>query len=593
MESSANHSQGESKSFGACLDLLRGPTNEHRFVGLLFLAKYLQTSSSQKKDECVPAKATTGPTVRHQIFKSVGISFLQRLYTAKLASDEKGVDMEQTYRSLSLNILSFLMEEEDIASNFVDLVPALLTGLHSGSSNLFKRLQCLCRVCRAQPLVVVRAVVEGVYESTSHVACIAQLLKNSQTESTVEISSCCMYLLSQVCVYERQREIIQLSDVDALVCAETLSFIFATVTINEVVFQAMGALVYLLVPEPSVLNLDSTGMPSGSSPHPHLEKSQEHSMWEQFVRVGLRRMMENRIPLHHRADLFRLLHFMLCTRSSNWAVERKTSSMGRQKCDFITLMAKSTMIEARVTLDEVARLIIDEETTSSESEDKENLMAKSRMVLDVLGSCYGIVEHCVRLLLIDDDREQLGSAPWQNLPAETLLQLRDSLVGVVNTAVDLLDYFGKSLKSNARAFEKQNKLDVFELLAISFRLLSTWMSVDADSILNQVLNIVPSLESILLSCPIDLDATVDCRKTRISHPFNGYTVIEFSLPTIAIIIDDCGARDDFSGEKITAKLEEFRDLLKASANLRSTPYGNEDGHLDQMITRIMSVLSYA
>ena len=121
------------------------------------------------------------------------------------------------------------MEEENIAAKFVDLVPALLAGLHGGGSNSVKRLQCLCQICRAQPLVVVRAVVEGVYESTSHVACIAQLLKSSQTESTGEISSRCMYLLSQVCVYERQKEgtHTQLSDLDTLVCVDTLSFIFA------------------------------------------------------------------------------------------------------------------------------------------------------------------------------------------------------------------------------------------------------------------------------------------------------------------------------------------------------------------------------
>ena len=35
-------------SFTECLKLLEGPSDEHRFVGLLFLAKTLQSKASQK-----------------------------------------------------------------------------------------------------------------------------------------------------------------------------------------------------------------------------------------------------------------------------------------------------------------------------------------------------------------------------------------------------------------------------------------------------------------------------------------------------------------------------------------------------------------
>ena len=75
----------------------------------------------------------------------------------------------------------------------------------------------------------------------------------------------------------------------------------------------------------------------------------------------------------------------------------------------------------------------------------------------------------------------------------------DAFVDVVNANLDIIDYAGRELKSKECSLSESN-LELVEALSICFRLISTWMSVDAGSILDHVLNIVGRIETIIVSC---------------------------------------------------------------------------------------------
>ena len=96
----------------------------------------------------------------------------------------------------------------------------------------------------------------------------------------------------------------------------------------------------------------------------------------------------------------------------------------------------------------------------------------------------------------------------------------------------MIDYLYKALVRNqslTNTFLQDTKR--LKLLEIIFRLLSTWLSVDAVSVAERLLNTLPAMENIFLN----LDPKNP--KHRV--------VMEYSLPTLTILLDDYNAIIEF------------------------------------------------
>ena len=109
-------------------------------------------------------------------------------------------------------------------------------------------------------------------------------------------------------------------------------------------------------------------------------------------------MLKSKIPLDTRGRLFHIIHFMLIHEGESWSLGKDLVSMKERTVEdaeklkdlFPMVVAKSTMIEARVNMDIIARVVIDQ----VRSDDESDQLGLNK--LTILESCYGIVERCIQ-----------------------------------------------------------------------------------------------------------------------------------------------------------------------------------------------------
>ena len=479
-----------------------------------------------------------------------GGDFLRRLFIAKSLHS---TDASQKYRDLALIILAYLVEDLEIARQFLDIKNDLISHFCLiKSGNREEAAQCLVALCRVGTTEVINSLISSkACPSPRIIAELASELKSSSSSKILK--SCAMYLITQIYAHT-SNDCLQSSDTKA--CIDALAVVFATVTKSAIVFDALSILV-------RIFEKDIEFSP---------ETSNGKSGWKDLIHEGLFRMMRSKIPINHRLNVLRLLNFMVSTQAPSWCITGGLAHPNRQPSDFCVLMAKSVMIESRVNADNIARVVVDDG-----SKDK----TTAKRSLDILGCCNSLVEHSVvHLLATSEDVDSDGTMMWQDLPAEQLLMLRDAFVDVVNASLDIVAYAGRALKSKECAIAESNP-ELVEALCICFRLISTWMSVDAGSILDHVLNIVGPFEAIITSC-------------RAQDP--SQSIVEYCLPTLAILVDDFGAREDFDKSLLVPKLREFEAMFERG-------YKKSDGHLkdfsdeslremSNMLKHVLQVLEY-
>lgn len=545
------HGPSDTKIFyEQCINALKGPTDEHRFVGLLLLAKILP---KLKKNQNIfhNVDGNSNVPIRQHIFDAIGPIFLRRLFIANDASLDKDRDNRKDYRDLALLVLSFLLEEENVAKVFIDFSPKLFLNLHNNKSSRRETLKCIVSLCRVNPKVVTKHIIdsgtigESNVDSTDttcnhlHLLCENTLL-NQKYENDLTIRCSAMYLLYHLISCHRIDILLNKRHFNQYVT--TLSHIFANVTKDKTVFDAVKCLAILL-------NITTTGSASGDAGKDNEiealikrvkgEATNMDRTWQCNIFKGALNMLKSKIPLDTRSKLFQILHFMLLHEEEHWGLgndlliskERTTEEAQKLKDLFPMLLAKSTMIEARVNVDIVARTVIDGDI-DTDTEGQEHLV--------VLECCYGIVERCVQFLVSD---EETGDK-WNMLKPATLLSLRDSFIDVVQTGVSLLDYFNKVLVETLKQNKSLSGTNQLRLLEIIFRLLSTWLSVDAVSIAERLLNSVSAIESIFLT--MDPKNPQQC------------VVMEYSLPTLTILVEDYNAIIEINNcKKMFKKLYEL------------------------------------
>ena len=538
--------------FEQCIEALKGPSDEHRFVGLLLLAKILPKLKENKKlFHDIEGKSSL--SIRQRVFDAIGPLFLKRLFAANDYTNDG--DNEEEYRELALLVLSFLLEEKNVAKVFIDFTSKFFLNLHNNKTSKMETLKCLVSLCRVSPKVVTGYVLgygnnQNVETSQVDVGKQYNFLKllcddillNQKYENNIAIKYSTMYLLYHMINCYRNKILLNANNFNK--CIFTLGYVFATVTKDKTVFMAVDCLALLLN--------NAMFEKEGDNTENNLDKDQDKAMealigyvkgqtkkserrWHCDIFKGVLHMLKSKIPLDTRSKVFKIIHFMLMYEEENWGLgndliilkERTMDEAQKLKDLFPMLLAKSTMIEARVNMDLIARLIID--CNDIDTHDTKNQKAEDRNeCLVVLSCCYGIVERCVQFLVSEEEDHN----KWNSLKPTTLLSLRDSFIDIIQTGISLIDYLYKALVRNqslTNTFLQDTKR--LKLLEIIFRLLSTWLSVDAVSVAERLLNTLPAMENIFLN----LDPKNP--KHRV--------VMEYSLPTLTILLDDYNAIIEF------------------------------------------------
>ena len=511
--------------FEQCIGALKGPGDEHRFVGLLLLAKLLPKLKGDKPLMQTLREVSTVP-VRRQIFDAVGPLFLRRLFMAKTKSSE---EKTEDYRELALLVLSFLLEDENVAKVFVDFSDRFFLNLYMETTSILETLKCLVAVCKVSPKHVsmhliasncpdkVHFEVDG--KKYNHLSYLCEgILLNKKYEANVAVRRSAMYLLYNLINSHRGKVIFD--ERIFTQCVGACSIIFATVTQDTTVFDAVACLALLFQPTRSDDTIEERKL--NSLMKSINGKKGGNRTWQSNIFKGLTNMLKSKIPLDTRGKLFPIIHFMLVHEGQSWGLgkdlvstkERTVEDAQKLKDLFPMVVAKSTMIEARVNMDIIARIVIDQALDDGESDQ----LGLNK--LGILESCYGIVERCIQFLVDEEE----GAYKWNSLKPSTLLCLRDSFVDIVQTAIGLLKYFEKARKDGGSNITDGGHIVMLEII---FRLLSTWLSVDAVSVAETLLNNMLAIEHVILS----LDPKVP--KHRV--------VMEYSLPTLTILLEDYNA----------------------------------------------------
>ena len=397
------------------------------------------------------------------------------------------------------------------------------------TTSILETLKCLVAVCKASPAIVsmhliasncpdkVHFEVDG--KKYNHLKHFCEgILLNKKYEEDVAVRRSAMYILYNLVNSHRDKVI---SDERVFTqCVGACSSIFANVTRDTTVFDSVACLALLFKSTRSDDTTEESKINS-SMKSIHAKKGADRQ-WQSDIFKGLTSMLKSKIPLDTRGRLFHIIHFMLIHEGESWSLgkdlvimkERTVEDAEKLKDLFPMVVAKSTMIEARVNMDIIARVVIDQVRDDDESDQ----LGLNKLA--ILESCYGIVERCIQFL-VDEEEEKYK---WNSLKPTTLLCLRDSFVDIVQTGISLLKYFEKAREENGGKLTDGGRIIMLEII---FRLLSTWLSVDAVSVAETLLNNMQAIEYVILL----LDPKIP--KHRV--------VMEYSLPTLTILLEDYNA----------------------------------------------------
>ena len=150
---------GEHDGLAACVQLIRGPTDEHRIVGLLMLTKHISVLPKEHDDVSAPpaggagapaeqvrsssqtgagpgsesgaSAGSTAPaleTVRAAIVSALEPMFVKRLLITDQSLNIKGSAPPST-DALALSMLSFLCTDRQVAAKYADIIPTVVAKL--------------------------------------------------------------------------------------------------------------------------------------------------------------------------------------------------------------------------------------------------------------------------------------------------------------------------------------------------------------------------------------------------------------------------------------------------------------------------------
>lgn len=509
----------------ACVNLLRGPSDEHRIVGLLMLTKHIsllpvrdvtpapgidQTSFARSKPTHNSSRAQE---VRSAVATALDPSFLKRLLITEQTLPGKKDGSASSTDALALSMLSFFCSDSKVAKLYSDTLPTIISKLKphvealrstrcETSGDKYERnmcmvldgLRCLCAFTLTSdilPLVKVGIVTLCISSSflSSHSPAGSKDLQHVHKDIRM-LSLSVLQRCFKACP---TASVSVMSEEQLLFLAEMLCSVLPKSSANKI--ASANSPDQILIEEDSLcaLRIIEQIVRAGA-----LTKSANstkeifgHPKWVALVRQGVHGALQNRLSEIHRNRCFSVCNCMLSIVGAGWAVPSKKVASKKRKSSsrtFVVLLIQLVCVEVRLIIDLIARLLVD-------SLLDQDLRLEEHQRLDhalaALPICFSLIEQSVEALCdtVNDEGTDGKPGPWVLLTSTDMLSLRDALVNAVKAICNFVVYVGRESSESSIDFsngtgDAPEKVIVLEnTVSACLRVVGMWLTVDADSIM--------------------------------------------------------------------------------------------------------------
>ncbi|EQC38412.1 hypothetical protein SDRG_04123 [Saprolegnia diclina VS20] len=418
-----------------CLAVLAGPTDEHKFAGLLMVTKHL-----------ADADATTLQAVRARVLATTGVVFFLRLLHTKGSDDEA----LSPYRALALNLISSFCGDATLANEFAkaSVVADTLEALQLG-------------VAAANVTVVTDChhVLQGLYLHTSSGREL--LIENGLVPAVVQA-------MAQCCAVQ------PLSDAHEVILQHLVDLVRS---IHDL-WKALSS------PDFNALLHCFGAIESRSLAKCHLQELLLRAPDERWLDAPLADVVSGLFgawPEHGHASTQRrdtslaLIERLFSTVGGAWLVPTPDAAG-----DLVVLVVQLAAIEAKLLLDDAERAWIDVRVNDSAVE---VIDAADDRLTRMVPICYGILEAIVSMLA--GSRPDIVDASLLSGPV--LAQLQDALGEVFTVVLQFLT----TARDFVATFPTSLALDM--VVYASVRVFGAWLAEESDFCQADVLQLLPFL----------------------------------------------------------------------------------------------------
>ncbi|OQR81644.1 hypothetical protein THRCLA_11538 [Thraustotheca clavata] len=424
-----------------CFDVLSGPTDEHKFAGLLMITKHIQN-----------ADIAALKTIRERVLATTGVLFFLRLLHTK-GNHEEGIS---PYRALALNLISSFCDDEQLVHKFAteSVVCDTIEALDAGSANAN---QVVVQDCQ-QIFQGLLAYSEPGREFLRKHDVVAKVIAAMSTCSAVQplseshelVLQHLVTLLHAFAIHDMIWPMMKQTDFEKLV------FCFGSIESKSI---AKVSLQELLVATPS-----------------HL--------WTTKVLKDVAKGLFGAWPEHSHKNSSRsdttlcLIDRLLIHCGGSWLFTAEASGK------LVVLVVQLAVIEAKLLLDEAERIWIDDRVNDAATIVNES---SEDRIIHLLPVCYSILETVITILSGSSPPSSHPAPRWDELPAEALGQLKDALGQLFTVVVQ----FMTTVRDFLTKFSTSNNLDM--VVYASSRVLGAWLAEESDFLQSEVISILPFL----------------------------------------------------------------------------------------------------
>ncbi|KDO27317.1 hypothetical protein SPRG_07566 [Saprolegnia parasitica CBS 223.65] len=418
-----------------CLAVLGGPTDEHKFAGLLMVTKHL-----------ADADATTLQAVRARVLATTGTVFFLRLLHTKGSHDEA----LSPYRALALNLISSFCGDATLANEFAKA---------SVVADTLEALQLGVAAANATVVTDCRHVLQGLY---LHTAAGPELLaEHGLVPMVVQtmVQCCAVQPLSDA------HEIILQHLVDLL---RSIQYLWKTLSSHDfnALLHCFGAIesrsiakchlqeLLLVAPDARWIHAPLANVVSGL-----------FGAWPEHGHASTQR----------RDTSLALIERLFSTVGGAWLLPTPDAAG-----DLVVLVVQLAAIEAKLLLDDAERAWIDVRVNESAVEVIDGADDRLTRMIPI---CYGILEAIVSMLA--GSRPDIVDASLLSGPV--LAQLQDALSEFFTVVLQFLT----TSRDFLATFPTSLALDM--VVYASIRVFGAWLAEESDFCQADVLQLLPFL----------------------------------------------------------------------------------------------------
>lgn len=451
-----------------CLDLCMGPTDEHKFAGLLMVTKH-----------CTDLEASVLENLRVQVVEALGATFLLRLLRTSSSSDPSQSTVS-IYQSLGVSLISTFCHDQDaLRKQFPDQIKLLdyIALILSSSRSTEVTLDCI--ECFQHCL----------FSSTDEWSCRMHhyhaLVLELYLRHDPELERPCAFLLQQLYSsypFARLWTEDRVTQKSLTKCC--LEFGTLVVESFEMTIEILRSYFHFLLSQEDAFPSKSTSTTLDSRA-------------QNGLRNGIMMLLQSKISMSRRDDTFHL--FLLSCQVFGFHdfvfadLDHHSQDKTQQRIQWLLKLAG---IEIKLLLDAAEDYFIDMDGGArSRTTPNDHVQLMVRRLFTVLPVYYQVIE-CTIEWLCGEELESILDLVSMDCLFELKKSLEDVMSVVLNYIVVCRDYLDTHAYDHITRVEAQETLGKYQqefhlILCTTIRLLGTWSAQESASFRLMMLEVYP------------------------------------------------------------------------------------------------------